>query len=239
MKVFTDINQKLRDDWLVSTLSRLEPGAKILDAGAGNLKNKKHCGHLQYVSQDFCQYQSDSTASVFEGGLHTPDWGIHRVDLVCDITAIPLSDKEFDVILCSEVLEHLPDPMAALDEMTRLLKEDGLLILTTPFASMVHMAPFYFYSGFSKYWFEYHLTRRGLTIEELTPNGDWFALLRQEVRRLGYIERSLKNWSWPLAYLYGLLGAIYFAIRKKHVLYELATLGWHCVARKASVRSSH
>ena len=52
-----NINELNRQAWLKQTLTTLPQGARILDAGAGELKNRQLCGHLDYVSQDFCQYQ--------------------------------------------------------------------------------------------------------------------------------------------------------------------------------------
>jgi len=52
-----NINELNRQAWLKKTLTSLPAGARVLDAGAGELKNRQHCGHLTYVSQDFCQYE--------------------------------------------------------------------------------------------------------------------------------------------------------------------------------------
>jgi len=57
MSFFININEKTRQAWLKSTLATLPPGTRLLDAGAGELQNRKHCSHLTYVSQDFCQYK--------------------------------------------------------------------------------------------------------------------------------------------------------------------------------------
>ncbi|MBF0434241.1 MAG: methyltransferase domain-containing protein [Magnetococcales bacterium] len=160
------------------------------------------------------------------------EWDTSRIDLVCDITAIPAPNGSFDAILCSEVLEHIPEPTHALDEFSRLLKPGGYLILTAPFASNVHMAPYYFCSGFSKYWYQYHLVKKGFKIIEITSHGDWFSLLEQEIMRLGGLERQRGNWIWPLAYIYALLGVIYFKIRFKKRAEDIASFGWHVVAQK-------
>jgi SAM-dependent methyltransferase len=46
--------------------------------------------------------------------------------------SLPSKDRSFDLIWCSEVLEHLGDPEAAIREFERVLKEGGLMLLATP-----------------------------------------------------------------------------------------------------------
>lgn len=227
----TSINEPNRQAWLKRTLSGLPAGSRLLDAGAGELQNRKYCGHMEYISQDFCQYEGQEGGAPAEG-LHSKSWDTSRIDLVSDITAIPAPDSSFDAILCSEVLEHVPEPTHALDEFARLLKPGGVVILTAPFSSNVHMAPYHYCSGFSKYWYEHHLALRGFEIKELTANGDWYALLEQEITRLGGLERQNGNWTWPLAYAYALLGVLYFKFRRTVKAENLACFGWHCVAEK-------
>lgn len=225
-------NELNRQAWLKRTLAALPSGARILDAGAGELANRNHCRHLDYVSQDFCQYQGSGGGAV-NAGLQAEHWDTRQIDLVSDITAIPAPDASFDALLCSEVLEHVPEPTHALDEFVRLLKPGGVMILTAPFASLVHMAPYHYCSGFSRYWYEHHLSLRGCVIQELMPNGDWFAYIEQELMRLGSTARRYGDWSWPLAYILGLLGALYFKVRGGgQSATDLACFGWHCVAIK-------
>jgi SAM-dependent methyltransferase len=225
-----NINELNRQAWLKRTLASIPAGSRILDAGAGELRNRQHCRHLDYVSQDFCQYEGLSGG--ISDGLHSDSWDTSRVDLVSDICAIPEPDGAFDAILCSEVLEHVPEPTEALEEFARLLKPNGKLILTAPFASLVHFAPYHYCSGFSRYWYEYHLPRRGFRVDQLVPNGDWFALCEQELRRLGAMARQRNDWSWPFAYVLGALGFLYFKMRKGKRADDLACFGWHCVAVK-------
>jgi len=225
---YRNVNDEKLQAWLAQTLAALPSGYRILDAGAGELRNRALCGHLAYVSQDFCQYEGAGDGK----GLQTGKWDTSRIDLVCDITAIPEPDASFDAILCSEVLEHIPNPTQALDEFARLLKPGGELIITAPFASMVHFAPYHYCTGFSCYWFEHHLKARGFDIKTLVPNGDWFAYCRQELTRLGGMARSHGDWAWPLAYALGLLGALYFKISRTRPAHDLGCFGWMCTAKK-------
>jgi SAM-dependent methyltransferase len=64
------------------------------------------------------------------------------VDLVADITRIPLPDGCCDVVLCTEVLEHIADTTGAFTELARLLRPGGYLIATTPFAYPLHEEPY-------------------------------------------------------------------------------------------------
>ena len=222
-----NINEEKRQQWLAQALTAIPSGLRILDAGAGELRNKPLCAHLVYVSQDVCQYDGSGDAQ----GLQTGTWNTSRIDLVCDIVNIPELDASFDIILCSEVFEHLPDALKALDEFARLLKPGGKLILTAPFASLVHFAPYHYATGFSRYWYEYHLPIRNLEIRELAPNGDWFSYIKQEMLRLPGMARQYGDRCWPLAYLVTGLGLVYFWLRgKSRTAEDVACFGWHCIA---------
>lgn len=177
-------SDQARVDWVIQALKRLPPGASILDAGAGELRFKSYCKHLKYVSQDFCQYEGKGDGNA----LQTGEWNTSAIDIVSDITRIPAADQTFDAILCSEVLEHVPDPVAAVAEFSRLLKPGGVMLLTAPFCSLTHFAPFHFASGFNRYWHMEHLAAAGLTVEEISTNGNWFEYVGQELSRVRFVS---------------------------------------------------
>lgn len=172
-------NSQVRDAWVEKTLTELPAGSRLLDAGAGECQYKKHCSHLDYVAQDVAVYDASSAV-----GLQNASWSFSQIDIVCDIVAIPEPSASFDAVLCTEVLEHLPDPVRALEELVRLLKPGGMLVTTAPFWSLTHQAPFHFATGFNRFFYEHHYDRLGLDIVELTPNGNYFECVGQEVRRL-------------------------------------------------------
>jgi len=172
-------NAAPRDAWVAQVLAQIPAGARLLDAGAGECQYKKHCGHLKYVAQDNAIYDGKG-----DSGLQTGSWDFSRIDIVSDILDIPEPDASFDVVLCTEVLEHLPDPARALDEMARLLRPGGMLIVTAPFWSLTHFAPYHYATGFNRYFYEFHLGRLGFDIVEMTPNGNFFECVGQELRRV-------------------------------------------------------
>lgn len=182
-------NQRNREIWVKRKLSELKPGIKILDAGAGELQYKKYCSHLNYVSQDLGRYDGLGDGK----GLQTKKWDNSKVDIVSDISNIPEKSSSFDAILCTEVFEHLPEPIKAIKEFSRLLRNGGKLILTAPVCSLTHFAPYYFYNGFSKYFYEKHLKESGLKVTELAFNGNWFDYMYQELNRCDYMVRNYTN----------------------------------------------
>lgn len=182
-------NESSRIDWLQKSLAQVSPGSRILDAGAGERKFMEFCNHLNYVAQDFAQYDGKGDAR----GLQTGVWDQSKLDIVCDIAAIPEPDGSFDAIMCVEVFEHLSDPLAAIREFSRLLRPGGVMILTAPFCSLTHFAPYHFYSGFSRYFYETHLPDFGFHIDELVENGNYFEYLAQEVRRIPTVAERYAN----------------------------------------------
>ena len=226
-------NKSTRDQWLANRLSRIMPGSTILDAGAGELKYKKFCQHLVYRSQDFSSYNGKGTGE----GLQTHGWNISDVDIISDITSIPEPNSSYDAVMCVEVFEHIPQPEKAMQEFSRLLKRNGILILTAPVCSLTHYAPYYFFNGFSKYYFQRTLPVYGFSIEQISYNGNFFEYVAQELRRItymanrystaGFLDRFLLF--FPLLMLIRLLNRF---SKNDTGSYEMLSFGLHIVAIK-------
>lgn len=71
------------------------------------------------------------------------DWNT-KPNMFADVTKTPLKTASVNCILCTEVLEHLKDPQACIDEIYRLLRSDGLVFASTPFFYPVHADPYDF-----------------------------------------------------------------------------------------------
>lgn len=178
-------NESARVEWIEQTLQKIPAGLTILDAGAGESQFKKFCNHLKYIAQDFGQYHGEG-----EIGLQTGTWDNSNLDIVSDILSIPLPDHSVDAIMCTEVLEHIPDPISAIKEFGRLVKPGGYLLITAPFASITHFAPYHFASGLSRFFYEKHLPENNFEISELQLNGNFFEYIAQENRRIKPIAKK-------------------------------------------------
>lgn len=104
--------------------------AKSLDVGCGSgrkvglwMKSRNR----DYVGVDVSANAVEEARSL---GLQASE--------IDDATSLPFPDASFDVITCIEVLEHLFNPNDAIDEMSRVLKPGGILIVTVP--NVVHWA---------------------------------------------------------------------------------------------------
>lgn len=184
------LNNKLsREDWVSTQLLKIPENETIIDVGAGELKYKKFCSHLIYQSQDLGEYDGKGDGN----GIQLGEWDTDSIDIYSDITSIPVRDNEYDNVLCSEVLEHVPYPTEAFEELVRILKIGGKLIITVPFNSLTHFAPFHYYTGYSSYLFEKWAEDFGLEILELSTNGNYFEYLAQELRYMLDVNSKYSN----------------------------------------------
>ncbi|WP_339137796.1 MAG: class I SAM-dependent methyltransferase [Candidatus Electrothrix sp. GW3-4] len=68
----------------------------------------------------------------------------NNVNIVCDISRLPLKDNSVDLILNIAVLEHVPNPKKVVNEIHRVLKPRGVLYCVFPFIQGFHAAPYDF-----------------------------------------------------------------------------------------------
>lgn len=198
-------NETLRDEWVKKTLADIPAGLKILDAGCGSQQYRSDCSHLEYFGQDFGGYDGIGDGE----GLAIEGYQYGSLAYRCDIWCILERDDTFDVVLCTEVLEHVPYANETLKELVRLTKPGGTLIVTAPFFSIPHMTPYFFVSGYHENWYRRIFTDNNCDVIEVTVSGDAFANVLQEVMRLYKVVQPL-----PLRILFGLfLVPVWFVLR--------------------------
>jgi len=163
-------NSYNRHQWMAKMAKTVPAGSNVLDAGAGTGPYRDFFSHCNYKTQDFCRTPSSV-------GRYT------KIDYVCDITNIPVPDESFDVIICSEVLEHVPEPIKVIKEFSRILRQGGRLFLTAPLGCGIHQEPYIYYGGFTPFWYEKFLPMFGFQELKIFPNGGFFRHYAQKSRR--------------------------------------------------------
>src|SRR5215470_12370346 len=113
--------------FVLAAAASVAPGARILDAGAGDGGYRQHFTHVDYESADFMQVDKPYA---------------HDITYVGDLADLPVEDARFDLVLLTQVLEHLSEPVAVLAELRRVLKPGGRLWGSSPLFYEEHEQPY-------------------------------------------------------------------------------------------------
>jgi hypothetical protein len=149
--------------------TELPAGSRLIDVGAGNSPYRELFDHLQYESTDW------------EHSVHP---GARAVDHVGAAHDLPVPDGAYDAVLCTQVLEHVPNPDAVIDELYRVLRPGGRLYLTVPLAWELHEMPFDFYR-YTPHGLATILSGAGFTELDIRPRNDCFRTLAQLLQNVG------------------------------------------------------
>lgn len=119
-------------------LIRKHASGDILDLG---------CGKVPY----FGLYREFVTRTICADWANTPTRSKH-LDLVADLASpLPFRSGSFDTVLATDVLEHVPNPSDVWLEIVRVLRPNGIVLMTVPFLYWIHDAPhdYYRYTEFA------------------------------------------------------------------------------------------
>lgn len=123
-------------------------GSRVLDAGAGDSPYRKLFEHAHYEAADICLREAHRYS---------------HVQYVCDLTAIPVEDARFDLVLCTQVLEHVPEPGKVLRELCRVLKPGCSLWISAPLSFHEHEVP-HDYFRYTQYGWQRLIADAGLEL---------------------------------------------------------------------------
>lgn len=136
----------------------------VFDIGCGNKPFEKY---IRFLTKNG-KYQGCDAVQSSE----------QKVDIICEATNIPEQSGKYDIVICTQVIEHVFDHAKLLSEAYRLLKPGGHIILSGPFIWMLHEEPYDFFR-FTKYGFAKLFENAGFIIKEEKANGGKFAALGQ------------------------------------------------------------
>jgi SAM-dependent methyltransferase len=150
-------------DFALRVAAELEPGSRLIDVGAGNSPYRELFAHLRYESTDW---------------QHSPHPGARAVDHIGPAHDLPVPDGEYDAVLCTQVLEHTPNPGEVIRELHRVLRPGGRLYMTVPLAWELHELPFDFYR-YTPHGLASLLAAAGFERLDIRPRNDCFETLAQ------------------------------------------------------------
>lgn len=172
-------NPQTRDLWMKHIAESTSPGSLVLDVSAGTRPYRPLWSHCTYKSHEF-----EGNANVIDTSRGEKDTSMKvQHDFKGDITSTGAPSNEFDVVLLTEVLEHVPQPFLAIKELARIAKPGGNIYITSPFTSGSHQQPYHFSSGYSKEFYHYAAKELDLEVVSIESQGDYFKFMAQEISR--------------------------------------------------------
>jgi SAM-dependent methyltransferase len=162
---------------------------RILDIGCGIKPFKKFLTNSEYIGMEFKAGAEPNICAIAE--------------------QLPFCDKSFDTVLCTEMLEHVPEPSQVLSECSRVMKPGAKLYITAPMTWYLHYEPNDYYR-FTKYGIQYLCEKAGFDVVSLERLGGFtmYLCLRISEYLHGFLYKYLL---WPLK----VCGSRNLAIRKK------------------------
>lgn len=177
----------------------------FLDVGCGRQPYRSYFEHVgRKISCDF-------------------DAGRGDVDFACPADKVPLPDACMDSILCTEVLEHVPDPLAVWSEFNRLLRPGGRVLLTTPMYWPPHELPYDFFR-YPEHGLRHLVDSSGFRLLAIIPRGGPLAFWGQA---------TIHVWQpfFRIAALRNVWNRVFLWLDQKGSSARL-TLGWTVLAQK-------
>jgi SAM-dependent methyltransferase len=154
----------------------INKGSRVLDLGGNKLKKRGQFDIEQYGLR--VTYVNLTTAK--------------RPDVQSDAAFLPFVDNSFDVVICSELLEHVQDPSLILSEAHRVLGKDGKLLVCVPFLYQIHGDPYDFGRYTDYYWIN-QLQNTGFDGIQIEKQGLYWSVMVDMLRAWLYELQARKK----------------------------------------------
>lgn len=190
------------DDFHSRHVPALRGGGLVLDL-AGNRIGKRGFFDIERYGMDVL-YANLSVAKL--------------PDVQAFAESLPFRDAVFDAVICSEMLEHVPDPMAVIKEISRVLKPNGVLLASVPFLNRIHGDP-YDYGRYTDSFWKATLERFGFREILIEKQGLFWSVMVDMLREFLYFKaRNFKT-----GFLVSLFGAVVKLAKTTAVKWDFST----------------
>lgn len=177
------------ESWLAGAATGQSADFRVLDAGAGSAPYRHLFSQVIYETADFAQVDKEY------GDL----------DYICDLNDIPVADNQYDLVLCTQVLEHVPHPVSVLQELARVTRPGGQIWLSAPLFYEEHEAP-YDYHRYTQFAWHQMAEEAGLDVVEVAWLEGYYTTLAYQ---LSMAARVLPTWMMPIRVLFALLSGAF------------------------------
>jgi SAM-dependent methyltransferase len=140
-----------------------------------------------------------------------------RPHVQTDAARLPFPSERFDAVICSELLEHVPDPRLVLGETHRILRPGGALLICVPFLNRIHGDP-YDYGRFTDFFWMETLGSMGYSAIEIERQGGFWSVLADMMRDLAY-HKTIHGSRWTARSM-GILSPIMGVVKRKAVEWD-------------------
>ena len=219
MKFFKPLHNNLADKYLTgSAKSEIVKYArgKVLDIGCGNKP------YYEYIKKNI---------DLYFGIDYPADHMInHNIDIIASADRLPIKSKSFDLVIITQVIEHLQNPLDALCEINRILKDKSYIFISWPFIYPVHEDPRDFYR-FTSHGLSYLAQQAGLSIEYINPTtGFWITSFFLLSRHIYSKTKTIYQIIWPILLTIKFICLVLNKIDRKYK-YK-STLSYNALLRK-------
>ena len=163
------INYSLRryfvDRFHFQNVPSIAPGSRVLDLGGEKIQKR---GQFDIERFDLSVIYVNFSVT-------------KQPDVQADAALLPFVDGSFDAAICSELLEHVPDPVAVLRQVHRVLHKGGVLLISVPFLHRIHGDPSDYGRYTDHYWQE-NLVKIGFSSITIERQGLFWSVLMDMLR---------------------------------------------------------
>lgn len=163
--VIDPLSKGLRD-FVWQAAQSTAPNSIVIDAGSGYSPYRAFFNHAKYFSID--------------SGQGDAGWNYSNISIRGDLCQLPFSSNIADIVICTQVLEHVPEPQIVIEELYRIMKPNGVLYLTAPQGWGEHQVP-HDYFRFTSFALNRMFSHAGFSEIVIQPMGGFFIYLGNRI----------------------------------------------------------